>query len=137
MANITETAEKFFEACEAGKGWAGCADCCTGDATFSAQAEPLADISTLAGYCDWMQGLYGPLPDARYELKSFATDMARGNVTAFATFHGTNTGEGPVPPTGNKVATDYVYVMDFDGGKISHMTKIWHSGIALQQLGWG
>jgi hypothetical protein len=29
-----------------------------------------------------------------------------------------------------------VYVMDFDGDRIRHMTKIWNSGIALRQLGW-
>jgi hypothetical protein len=27
-------------------------------------------------------------------------------------------------------------VMFFDGDKISHMTKIWHAGLALQQVGW-
>ena len=32
--------------------------------------------------------------------------------------------------------TDYVYVMQFTGDKISHMTKIWHSGLALKELGW-
>jgi hypothetical protein len=32
--------------------------------------------------------------------------------------------------------TDYVYVMDFDGDKIRHMTKIWHSGLAIKALGW-
>lgn len=137
MASITEVAEKFFEDCETGKGWDACKAWCTDGATFSAQAEPLADVTALSAYCDWMKGLYGPIPDAAYDLKSFAADEARGNVTAYAVFHGTHTGEGgPVPPTGKKVATDYVYVMDFDGGKISHMTKVWHSGLALQQLGW-
>jgi hypothetical protein len=34
------------------------------------------------------------------------------------------------------VATDYVYVMQFDGEKIGHMTKIWNSGLALNALGW-
>jgi hypothetical protein len=29
-----------------------------------------------------------------------------------------------------------VYVMQFTDGKISHMTKIWHSGQAFKQLGW-
>ncbi len=138
MSDITSTAHKFFEACEAGKGWAGCAEYCTPGASFAAQAEPLEGVTTLEAYCDWMKGLYGPLPDAGYELKSFATDAERGNVTAFATFYGSHTGEGgPVPPTGNKTATDYVYVMDFTGDKISHMTKVWHSGLALKDLGWG
>ena len=49
----------------------------------------------------------------------------------------THTGEGgPVPPTGNRVEADYVYVMDFDGDRIRHMTKIWNDGISLTQLGW-
>ena len=84
-----------------------------------------------------MKGLFGPIPDARYELKSFATDEKRRNVTAFATFLGTQTGPGgPGKPTGKSVATDYVYVMQFGDDKIRHMTKIWHSGLALKQLGW-
>lgn len=136
MASITETAHAFFEACEAGKGWDACAEYCTADATFSAQSEPLADVKTLPAYCDWMKGLFGPIPDGRYDLKSFATDNVRNNVSAYAVFHGTNTGQGGPPPTGKAVATDYVYVMQFTGDKISHMTKIWHSGLALQQLGW-
>jgi hypothetical protein len=31
--------------------------------------------------------------------------------------------------------TDNVYVMQFSGNKISHMTKIWHSGLAMKELG--
>jgi hypothetical protein len=52
-------------------------------------------------------------------------------------FTGTHTGSGgPVPPTGRRVSSDYVYVMEFDGGKISHMTKIWNAGWAMKELGW-
>jgi predicted ester cyclase len=137
MAAITRVAEAFFEACETGQGWAGCKAYCTPDATFSAQAEPLLDVKTLAGYTDWMQAVTGMLPDCRYEVKSFATDEARSNVAAYAVFHGTHTGPGgPVPPTGRTTSTDYVYVMQFAGDKIVHMTKIWHSGLALKELGW-
>ena len=137
MSAMTETAEKFFIACETGKGWEGCKAYCTPSATFSAQSEPLAEIKTLAKYCDWMKAILGPIPDGRYELKSFATDEKRRNVSAFAVFHGTHTGPGgPVPATGKKVATDYVYVMQFDGDKIAHMTKVWHSGLAVKALGW-
>ena len=137
MSNITATAEKFFIACETGKGWEGCKAYCRADASFSAQAEPLGEVETLERYCDWMKGILGPIPDGRYELKSFATDEKRRSVVAFAVFHGTHTGQGgPVPPTGKKLATDYVYVMQFDGDKISHMTKVWHSGLALKALGW-
>jgi hypothetical protein len=61
----------------------------------------------------------------------------RNNVAIFGIFRGTHTGEGgPVPPTGKGVEADYVYVLDFEGDKISHMTKIWNDGISMQQLGW-
>ena len=57
---------------------------------------------------------------------------------AVAAFDGTQTGPGgPVPPTGNKIAADYVYYMLFDGNRIRHMTKIWNDAISMQQLGWG
>jgi predicted ester cyclase len=137
MSSITSVAEKFFEACEAGKGWAVCKEWCTPDATFAAQAEPLADVRTLAQYADWMKGLLTFIPDGRYELKSFATDEERQNVAAYAVFLGTHTGEGgPCPPTGKSVRSDYVYVMNFDGDKITHMQKIWHAGLAMKELGW-
>ena len=86
MAWITATAKEFFDACEAGKGWEGCKPHCTADATFSAQAEPLAEVKTLAQYTDWMKGLFGPLPNGSYEVKSFATDAERNNVTAYGVF---------------------------------------------------
>jgi predicted ester cyclase len=137
MTSIAGIAEKFFVACEEGKGWDGCKDYCTSNATFSAQAEPLADVRTLQQYCDWMKGLLGFVPDGRYQLHSFATDEKRRNVSAYAVFRGTHTGQGgPCPPTGKSVETDYVYVMQFEGDKIRHMTKIWHSGLAIKQLGW-
>src|ERR1700741_1194367 len=48
-----------------------------------------------------------------------------------------NTGPGgPSAPTGKSTRTDYVYVMQFEGDKISHMTKIWNAGMALRELGW-
>jgi predicted ester cyclase len=97
----------------------------------------LLDVKTLAQYTDWMKGIMTVLPDARYEVKSFAVDAARNNVAAYAVFHATHTGQGgPVPPTGRRTSTDYVYVMQFEGDKIVHMTKIWNAGLALKDLGW-
>ena len=84
-----------------------------------------------------MKGLFTPLPDGTYELKAFATDEARRVVTAYAVFSGSHTGDGgPVPATGKRLQTDYVYAMAFDGDKIRHMTKIWNDGLALNDLGW-
>lgn len=134
---MTKDARAFFEACETGKGWDACVQYCTPEASFSCQSGALADTHTLEAYAEWMKGLLTPIPDGRYELKGFATDEERSIVLAFAVFHGTQTGEGgPVTATGATVASDYVYAMEFAGGKISHMTKIWNDGHALSQLGW-
>jgi predicted ester cyclase len=137
VVGMREAAELFFDACETGKGWAGCKQYCHPDATFSAQAGALAGVTTLEGYTEWMKGLFTPVPDGRYEIRSFAVDDARNNVIAYGIFRGTHTAEGgPVPPTGKTVEADYVYVMEFDGGRIRHMTKIWNDGISLKQIGW-
>lgn len=131
-----EAAKGFFAACEAGKGWEACRAYCTPDATFSAQSEVLAEVRTLQQYADWMKGILTVLSDGTYELKSFAVDEERGNVCAHATFIGTHLAGGPCPPTGRTTRTDYVYVMQFQDGRIAHMTKIWNSGHALRELGW-
>ena len=135
--SITQTATAFFDACETGKGWEACSEYCEPNAGFSAQAEPLADVHTVKDYTEWMKALLGFVPDGRYDVKSFATDERRNNVAVYAVFSGTHTGEGgPMPPTGKSTSTDYVYVMDFKDGKISHMTKIWNAGLAMKDLGW-
>ncbi|MEM8595706.1 MAG: nuclear transport factor 2 family protein [Pseudomonadota bacterium] len=134
---MIDTAKAFFEACETGEGWAGCAQYCSDGASFSCQSAALADVQTLEAYAEWMKGLLTPLPDGRYELKGFAADTDRGVVMAFAAFHGTHTGDGgPMAPTGRSTVSDYVYAMAFADGKITHMTKIWNDGHALRELGW-
>ncbi len=137
MVTMKVTAERFFGACETGKGWEGCRQYCHDGATFTAQADALAGVTTLEGYTEWMKGLFGPLPDAGYELRSFGVDESRKNVSAYGVFRRTHTGQGgPVPPTGKQVEADYVYVMQFDGDKTRHMTKIWNDVASLKQLGW-
>ena len=44
------------------------------DATFSAQAELPADVKTLAQYAEWMKGMFAPLPNGSYQVKSFSRD---------------------------------------------------------------
>ncbi len=135
--SMEQTAQGFFEAWEAGKGWEACTHYCKPDASFSAQAEPLDDVKTLEAYANWMKALVGIMPDASYDLKSWAVDAERNNVSAYAVFSATHTGEGgPCPPTGKSAKADYVYVMFFEGDKISHLTKIWNAGLTMQQLGW-
>jgi len=135
--SILDTARRFFDACETGKGWNGCEAFCHNDATFICQADALANTTTLEAYTEWAKGLLGPIPDGHYELKAFAADEARNTVVAAAVFHGSNTGPGAAdPPTGRAVATDYVYVIAFEGAKIRHMTKVWNDVPALRSLGW-
>ena len=100
MSSTTESAQSFFDACEQGKGWAACKAYCTPDATFIAQAEPLADVKTVEQYAEWMKGLMTVLTDGSYEVKSFATDTQRNNVCAYAVFTGTHLAGGPCPPRG-------------------------------------
>ena len=136
MSNL-DTTMAFFDACETGKGWAECAQYCSAEASFSCQSVALADTHTLEAYTEWMKGLLVPLPDGRYELKGFAEDAGRGLVMGFAVFHGTHSADGgPMAPTGKSVAADYVYAMQFENGKISHMTKVWNDAESLKALGW-
>lgn len=137
MSENINRAKEFFDACETGQGWEKCQEYCLPDATFSSQTGALAGITTLADYCEWMKNLLTPIPDGHYELKFFGEDQERHCVVACAVFHGTQTGpDGPVEPTGNTIAADYAYMMDFEGARIRHMTKIWNDTISLQQLGW-
>ena len=134
---LERTARDFFEACETGGGWEACKGFCHDGARFSCQADALAQTTTLEAYAEWMKGMLGPIPDGRYELTAFAVDADRGTAVASAVFHGTQTGAGgPGAPTGKSVATDYAYVMWFEGDRIAEMTKIWNDVQALRQLGW-
>lgn len=136
--SMKDTARDFVDACDSGKGWEACREMCHDGATFSTQGDALAEVRTLADYTEWAKSLLGPMPDARYELTALGADESRHRVAAAAVFHGTHTVDaGNGAPTGKAVASDYVYVMDFDGGKIRHMTKVWNDGFALRQLGWG
>ena len=40
------------------------------------------------------------------------------------------------PRTRRSTSSDYVYVMQFEGETIVHLTKIWHAGLAMKELGW-
>jgi len=94
-------------------------------------------MQTLEEYTNWMRDLFKPIPNGSYKIKAFAVDPKRDSVIAFAVFSGTHTGEGgPVPPTGKSANADYVYNMEFEAGKIRHMTKIWNAGLTLRELGW-
>src|SRR4051812_2531380 len=96
-----ENAKKFFTACEAPEGWAGCKPYVADGAPFVAQSEPLADVHTVEAYCEWMYGLATiTAPGATYDLHVSAYDENSRTAVFFATYHAKHTGAGgPVPPT--------------------------------------
>lgn len=134
-----ENANKFFEACEAPAGWEGCQPYVADNATFTAQSEPLAELTTVEEYCEWMMQVGRvTLAGATYDLHSSSYDESTRTAIFFATFNGKHTGEGgPVPPTNKETHTHYVYAVTMDADdKVSHLTKIWNAPWALKELGW-
>ncbi len=134
-----ENANKFFEACEAPSGWEGCQSYVADNATFTAQSEPLAELTSVEEYCEWMMQVGRvTLAGATYDLHSSSYDEATRTAIFFATFNGKHTGEGgPVPPTNKETHTHYVYAVTMDADdKVSHLTKIWNAPWAMKELGW-
>jgi hypothetical protein len=134
-----DNAKKFFVACEAPEGWAGCKAYVVEGAPFTAQSEPIANIKTVQEYCDWMYGLATYIaPGATYELHTEAYDEATKTATFFATYHAKHTGEGgPVPPTNKETHSHYVYFLTMnDEGKVASMVKVWNAPWAMKELGW-
>jgi hypothetical protein len=134
-----DTAITFFHACEGLQGWQGCSEYVAPDASFTAQSEPLSDLTTVAAYCEWMAGLgNGPLKGCSYDLHASAWDEEKSTALFFATFHGKHVGEGgPVPATGKETHSHYVYAITVnDAGKVSAMTKIWNAPWAMREMGW-
>jgi hypothetical protein len=134
-----ENAKKFFAACETPAGWEGCREYVADGATFTAQSEPLVEISTVEGYCDWMFG-FGTVttPGCSYDLHSSAYDEANRTAMFFATFNGKHTGEGgPVPPTNQETHSHYVYFLTMnEDDKVEKMVKVWNAPWAMKELGW-
>ena len=134
-----ENAKKFFEACDTPEGWAGCKQYATENATFSAQSEPLADIQTLKGYCEWLAD-FGTktVPGSTYDLHTSSYDEKTRTAVFFATYHAKHTGEGgPIPPTGKETHSDYVYILTMnEDNKIVKMVKVWNAPWAMKELGW-
>ena len=134
-----DNAKKFFAACEAPSGWAGCKEFVAEGAPFTAQSTPLVDINTVEAYAEWMHG-FGTVtaPGATYELHTSSFDEESRTAVFFATYHAKHTGEGgPVPPTNKSVDSHYVYAVTMDDNdKVASMVKIWNAPWALKELGW-
>ena len=134
-----ENAKNFFEACETPLGWDGCKEFVAEGATFTAQSEPIADIDTIEGYCDWMKA-FGTVTaaGATYELHASAWDDSTRTALFFATYNATHVGDGgPVPPTGHSTNSHYVYVLTMDDAdRVAAFTKVWNAPWAMRDLGW-
>jgi len=133
-----ENATRFFHACESSEGWEACQQYVEAGASFEAQAGPLTEIHSVRDYTEWMAGVPAWMPDGRYDLHSSAWDEENRVAMFFATFHGHHTGEGgPVPPTNQKMSSDYVYALYMnEDGRVAKMRKVWNAAWAMRQLGW-
>ena len=133
-----ENATRFFHACEASEGWEACRGYVEPDASFKAQAGPVADFTRAREYVEWMAGVPHWMPDGHFEIHTSAWDEENRAAIIFATYHGRHTGEGaPVPPTDREMSSDYVFVLYMNrDDRVEKMVKIWNAHWALKQLGW-
>ncbi len=134
-----EKAKQFFENVDAAKGWDGCKDDVADGATFTCQSDPLADVKTVEGYCDWMAAFAKvTVPGATYDLHAASWDEETKTATFFATYHAKHTGEGgPVSPTNQETHSHYVYALTMNSDdKVQSMIKIWNGPWAMRELGW-
>jgi hypothetical protein len=77
-----EKAKQFFENVDAAKGWEGCKDDVADGATFTCQSDPLADVKTVEGYCDWMAAFAKvTVPGATYDLHAAGWDEETKTAT--------------------------------------------------------
>jgi hypothetical protein len=137
--NAFENANKFFAACEAPEGWAGCKQYVASGASFVAQSEPLTAINTVEAYCEWMAAFATvTAPGATYELHTSSYDEKTRTAVFFATYHARHTGEGgPVPPTNKETHSHYVYLLTMNAdGLVERMVKVWNAPWAMKELGW-
>ena len=134
-----ENAKTFFDNCESARGWEACKDFVADGASFAVQSDAMAAIKTVKEYVEAMAGLGGvTMPGSSYKLNASAWDASNNTALVFATFIGTHSGDGgPVPPTNKTTHSDYVFAMQMnDDGKVKHITKIWNSSWAFNELGW-
>jgi hypothetical protein len=134
-----DVATQFFHACEQLEGSEGCAQFVADGASFEAQSEPLAEISTVLDYCDWMKTVgEGPLAGCNYDIVASCFDADSSTALFFAIFRATHSGSGgPVEPTGKSTVSHYVYAITVnDDNKVSRMVKVWNAPWALRELGW-
>ena len=134
-----ENATKFFHACESAYGWGACREYVAEAATFSAQCEPLAEIDTVQGYCEWMTAVVeNATPGASYDLNASGFDEETNTAMFFGTYHLKHTKDGgPVPPTNKEAHATYVYCLTMNADdKVEKMVKVWNAPWTLRELGW-
>jgi hypothetical protein len=134
-----ENAKKFFEACEAPKGWEACKPYVAEGARFESQCEPLTEIDTVKAYAEWMTGFIRDIaPESNYDLHATSYDEASRTAMFFGTYHLKHTKDGgPVPPTGKVAHANYVYCLKMNADdRVEKMIKIWNAPWTLAELGW-
>lgn len=122
-------AQKFFDCCESGKGWAGCSQYVKSEtATFKIQAvnalpgPNVTDNKKVKDYLEWIAGVVKEFGDkATYEVKASSYDSDTDTALFFAVFMG---------------YSEYVYTINMDPKemKVSGMTKVWNDQYAFNHM---
>ena len=98
----------------------------------------LGSVEGLPAFREYLDGLKGPLPDARAVIERIYE--AGDTVIVEGRFTGTNTGplvgpEGPLPPSGRKVDLPFADFSRLSGGKIVDYRTYYDQVALLTQLG--
>eukprot|EP00013_Stygamoeba_regulata_P026853 CAMPEP_0177655664 /NCGR_PEP_ID=MMETSP0447-20121125/15105_1 /TAXON_ID=0 /ORGANISM="Stygamoeba regulata, Strain BSH-02190019" /LENGTH=145 /DNA_ID=CAMNT_0019159633 /DNA_START=134 /DNA_END=571 /DNA_ORIENTATION=- len=135
--SVIDVATAFFEACETGKGWEGCKEFATADATFECAVLPQKRLDE---YTEWMKGLVsGIAPDAKYEILSKTSNETQ--VVFVCLFHGTHTlpgGPVPVADPPKKMSCPYTYTITVDPAtnKVTSLYKVFDIFSGFSAWGW-
>ena len=121
-------AKKFFDACEAPAGWAGCKPFVERmPRSWPKVNRLLPSRQSVEADREWMAAFAGiTAPGATYDLHTASYDEATRTAIFFATYHATHTGDGgPIPPTHQETHSHYVYVVTMSAhDKVERMVKI-------------
>jgi len=89
-------------------------------------------------YKEYNKGWIRAFPDAKIEVKN--TIVAGKTAVVEAVFHGTHTGPlttpmGEVPPTGRKIAGEFVQIVEVDRGLVKRINLVFDQVDLMTQLG--
>jgi steroid delta-isomerase-like uncharacterized protein len=101
---------------------------------FVRHSQAGGDIQNLEEYKQYQQKLKATFPD---QYNTINIIIAEGNyVAGYNTLNATQNGaEGPYPPAGKKMKSEYIWIFRMEDGKIAEIWVEWDNLAVLTQLG--